>query len=401
MSFWKRIFSADFRAAVSAEAAGHLEQAAEHYVLAGEHAEAARVHLARAERAEGRAAEIDALRDALHWAGNHPEVGMRIKRALGRALLARVRAEGIATARDQQRVREAAALLMAGGDYAHAGEALESIDDVQGAVAAYSEGGLVERMEEVLASEDQRSRRESSLREAFANYELHMRMGARDEALAQLRTCIEIAERKADYRHLVSELEARLITGGKVVLQPRGHSAVIICAATEVTIGRDPLCDMPLRATGVSRRHVGIEVGPAGSKSRFHLRDLGSRNGTQLAGMAITGRLPLGSDTSFSLGDDCEIACDMVEPGPLLVLRAMRGLDEGRVLVAMGEDEAVDLELILSLPLAIRVRKGRPFLRCTAADGHLLVGGEAVAHGEVQLIHGDSLMINGNEVEVV
>jgi hypothetical protein len=62
------MFSSDYRAAVAAEAAGNVDLAAERYGLAGEHADAVRMHLARAARAPNRHAEIGALRDAMRWA---------------------------------------------------------------------------------------------------------------------------------------------------------------------------------------------------------------------------------------------------------------------------------------------------------------------------------------------
>ena len=51
VSFLRRMFSADYRAAVAAEAAGNVDLAAERYALAGEHEGAVRMHLARAARA--------------------------------------------------------------------------------------------------------------------------------------------------------------------------------------------------------------------------------------------------------------------------------------------------------------------------------------------------------------
>ena len=64
MTFFRRVFSADYRAAVAAEAAGNVDLAAERYALAGENEGAVRMHLARAARAGSRLAEIGALRDA-------------------------------------------------------------------------------------------------------------------------------------------------------------------------------------------------------------------------------------------------------------------------------------------------------------------------------------------------
>src|SRR6476661_7617828 len=125
----RRMFSADYRAAVSAEAAGNVDLAAERYALAGEFASAVRMHLARAARAASRQAEIGALRDAMRWAGDDPDLRRQAAGALGRALYAATKAEGIATERDRVKVREAAELLVLGEDHTAAGEALEAIGD--------------------------------------------------------------------------------------------------------------------------------------------------------------------------------------------------------------------------------------------------------------------------------
>src|SRR4051794_5331678 len=140
------MMSADYRAAVSAEAAGNVDLAAEKYALAGELDGAVRMHLARAARAGTRNAELAALRDAIRWAGDQPDLVRRASVALGRALWDAAKAEGIETERDRQKVREAAELLVTGEDHTTAGEALEAIGDHLAAANAYSAGGLVERM---------------------------------------------------------------------------------------------------------------------------------------------------------------------------------------------------------------------------------------------------------------
>ena len=410
MSFWKRLFSADYRAAVSAEAAGQLEQAAEHYVLAGEPVEAARVHLARAERADTRNAEIDALRDALHWAGGQPLLRARIEKGLGRALLQRARDEGVATARDHQRVREAADLLMAGGDYATAGEALESIGDSQGAARAYTYGGLVERMEALLARDQAEQDRERSVRDAFADYEMHLRMGDRDAARADLEQCIAAAERTAEHRRLLDQLDSRLITGGRVVLHRRQAPALTCVALPRVELGRDPLCALPLRAVGVSRRHATLVVAGAGETPRFLLHDLGSRNGTLLGGLPVHGTVPLTGAGCFDLGEHCQIEFEVRGAPAQLLLRVTRGLDQGQRLLVAGPDEPIALDGLdhgdspdgaaAGLPARLTFRRGRPFLSRAASARRLSLNGETVAHGEIQLIHGDALVIDGVEVEV-
>ncbi|HET7501187.1 MAG TPA: hypothetical protein VFK02_09295, partial [Kofleriaceae bacterium] len=171
MSFMRRMFSSDYRAAVAAEAAGDVELAAERYALAGEYAGAVRMHLARAARAPTRLGELSALRDAMRWAGDDPALRKQAAAALGRALWESVRAEGIATERDRAKVREAADLLVVGEDHTLAGEALETIHDYLAAANAYSAGGLVEKMEAALARDDAAHHAVREEADAFAGYQ--------------------------------------------------------------------------------------------------------------------------------------------------------------------------------------------------------------------------------------
>ncbi len=168
VSFLRRVFSADYRAAVAAEAAGNVDLAAERYALAGEADGAVRMHIARAARASTRQAEIAALRDAIRWAGDEPALRSMAAKALGRALWESVRVEGVATERDRAKVREAADLLVAGGDHQTAGEALELIGDLPAAAQAYSAGGYVDKMEATLAKDDAVTERARDEADAFA-----------------------------------------------------------------------------------------------------------------------------------------------------------------------------------------------------------------------------------------
>ncbi len=398
MTIFKRLFSADYRAAVSAEAAGNLEVAAERYALAGENPAAVRMHLARASRASDRAGAIEALRDALHWAQEDAELAREVKGRLGEQLLNKTRAEGIATERDRKRVREAAALLMDAGNHERAGEALEEIGDIAAAAKAYRDGGLVYRMELAMAQEEHRASAARSLRSAFADYKAHMRIGERDAARADLRICIEHAEGKGEYRRLLDELESRLISSGRVTLRLRNGVAVTLCTTTPLVIGRDPLCELPLRAGGVSRRHAAIAVAAPTDRPRFTLTDAGSRNGTLLGGMAIAGAVPLVGEGSFGLGEDCEIRFMTAGEPETLLLEVTSGLDRGTRVIAGGPDEPLALHR-LDVPATLRFRDGRALLRANG-DARLLLDDELVVGGDVELISGDRLWIAGQELDV-
>jgi hypothetical protein len=393
MSFLRRMFSADYRAAVAAEAAGNVDLAAERYALAGEHEGAVRMHLARAARAGTRQAEIAALRDALRWAGDVPELRRQAAKALGRALWENIKAEGIATERDRAKVREAAEMLVLGDDHASAGEALEAIGDHQAAALAYSAGGLVEKMELALSKEDQlylRAREES---DGFAAYQTNMRVGRRDDARAELMRSIAAAEQAGDYRRLLDQLDTALLTAGKVELKRRGKPIIVACAAPKIVLGRDPLCDLSLRAGGVSRQHAEIERTPDGV---FHLRDLDSRNGTSVAGLPLVGKVPLAGAGRFGLGDECTL--DFESTGMILTLRVTNGIDRGAALVAGGEGEKLVLSA-LGLGLDVVFQAGRPMLgRGTCTD--VTFNDEPLGDLRVQLIRGDRILAGGDEIDV-
>jgi FHA domain len=388
----RRMFSADYRAAVAAEASGDVELAAERYALAGEYAGAVRMHLARAARAPTRLGELGALRDAMRWAGDDPVLRRQAAAALGKALWEAVRSEGIATERDRARVREAAELLVIGDAHALAGEALETIHDHLAAANAYSAGGLVEKMESALARDDaaQHAIREET--DAFAGYQTAMRVGRRDEARAELVRALAAANTASEYRRLLDQLDTAMLAAGKVELRRRGKPLIVACAAPRIVLGRDPLCDLTLRAAGVSRQHAEIEhTGDA-----FTLRDLDSRNGTSLADLPLAGRVPLVASGRFGLGEECAI--DFEVTGEALVLRVRSGLDRGVALIAGAEGQRLALAP-LGLGLDVIFQRGRPLLgRGTCRS--LTFNDEPLGDLRVQVIRGDRLLADGDEIDI-
>ncbi len=386
------MFSSDYRAAVAAEAAGNVDLAAERYALAGEHAAAVRMHLARAARAPSRQGEIAALRDALRWAGEDPPLVMQASKALGRALWESIRAEGIATERDRAKVREAAQMLVAGDDHATAGESLEAIGDHQAAALAYSAGGLVERMEQALMKDDAKYSRAREESDAFAGYQTHMRVGRRDDARSELGRAIASAEQAGEYRRMLDQLDTALLTAGRVELRRRGKPALVACAAPKIVLGRDQLCDLALRAGGVSRQHAEVEhTGEA-----FHLRDLDSRNGTSVAGLPLVGKVPLVGTGTFGLGDECNIEFEATPT--LLILRISNGIDRGASLIASVDGNRIDLGA-LGVALDVMFQKGRPLLGRGACKD-VKFNDEPLGDLRVQLIRGDRLVADGDEIDI-
>ena len=222
MSFLRRMFSSDYRAAVAAEAAGNVDLAAERYALAGEHEGAVRMHLARAARAPTRQAEIAALRDALRWAGEDPELRKQARRRRSAARCGRTSkpraSRPSAIARRSARPPSCSSL---GDDHAAAGEALEAIGDHQAAALAYSAGGLVEQMEHG-AREGRRSATLRAREEADAFAELRDRRCASAAATTRApSSCARsrAAEQAGEYRRMLDQLDTALLTAGKVELR--------------------------------------------------------------------------------------------------------------------------------------------------------------------------------------
>jgi hypothetical protein len=351
------------------------------------------MHIARAARAPTRNGEIGALRDAMRWAGEDPDLRRQAAAALGRAVWEAAKAEGIATERDRGKVREAADLLSLGHEYAAAGEALEAIGDHLGAANAYSAGGLVERMEHALAKDDESLSRSRTETDAFANYETHMRTGRRDDARGELARALATAAVAGDYRRLLDQLDTSLLTAGRVELRRRGKPLIVVCAAPKLVLGRDPLCDLTLRAGGVSRQHAEIELGTGG----FQLRDLDSRNGTTIGGLPLVGRVPLADTGRFGLGDECTI--DFSVAAGVMILRLHGGLDRGAALIAGSEGQRLDLTPV-GLPVELVFQRGRPLLGRGGVK-ELQFNDEPLGDSvHVQLIRGDRLVADGDEIDI-
>lgn len=386
------MFSADYRAAVAAEAAGNVETAAQRYALAGELEGAVRMHIARAARAPTRQGEIAALRDAMQWAGDDPVLRAQAARPLGRALLETATLEGIATERDRARIREAAELLIAGGDGRTAGEALENIGDLAGAAHAYSVAGLIDKLEATLAQESAKADRDRAGVEAAKNYEVFMRVGRRDDARGELARAIAHADPIGNYRRLLDQLEAAILTANRVELKRRGQPAITVCAAPRIVLGRDALCDLPLRAGCVSRHHAAIDR----VDGAFMLRDCDSRNGTSLEAMPLIGTVPLMGRGRFNLGNECPV--DFEVSDGILLLTFPSGVDRGLALLASSADVIVDLGRI-GLALDVIFRNGRPLLGRGACKD-VTFNGEPLGDLRVQLIRGDRIVADSDEITV-
>jgi hypothetical protein len=171
----------------------------------------------------------------------------------------------------------------------------------------------------------------------------------------------------------------------------------VVCAAPKLVLGRDQLCDLALRAGGVSRQHAEIEL----VDGEFTLRDLDSRNGTSIAGLPLAGRVPLAGQGRFGLGDECSLDFELVEQaagGNVLVMKVANGLDRGVGLIAGAEATKISLAA-LGLGVDLVFQRGRPLLgrgTCT----RVTFNDEPLGDVRIQLIRGDRVIADGDEIDI-
>src|SRR5205823_6316039 len=124
---------------------------------------------------------------------------------------------------------------------------------------------------------------------------------------------------------------------------------------------------------------------------RFLLRDLRSKNGTTLMGVALAAdeSLPLEGDGELGVGEHCGIAFHV--RGSRLELEIVRGLDRGLRVVASARP--LDLGGVAELTFV----EGRP--RVVVRRGFTLNGVHAGA--PVQLVRGDMLVVGEARIEVL
>lgn len=380
MSLLKRVFSADYRRALAAEAAGEYLEAARAYALADEKAKVAEMHLLAAERAGGLEGRVAELRTAARWAAEGTDEALAVRRRIARALLDLVKQAGVFADGDRKLLHEAAQLFSSAGDHAGAGECLELAGDEQAAADAYQHAGEVERLEIVLGREEGRRDHARKLREAFADYQLQLAAGARDAAIGRLRECVQL-EPGGPSRRLLAELEPRLITGGAVALRVEpARTPTWYVGVFPFAIGRELSAEVPLRDARVSRRHAEV----LWSGGRFAVRDSRSRNGTLLSGLPIAGELPLPPEGELGLGDAVSLSFRV--EGELLSLHVVRGTDRGLTAVASPAPIAIAEGAAL-----LRFEDGRPLLR--PGPGRRILLNDARAGNEVQLLRGDRIEV--------
>jgi hypothetical protein len=194
---------------------------------------------------------------------------------------------------------DAARDLETAGEAARAAEVYKLAGDPEGEARALAAAGDVEKLEELLAVQETRERSERQRHDVAARVEMLLSGGRRREALAQAEGLAKHDPRLAEEK--ASVIRGRIAKGPIVPLEIAGARATLILGE-EVVIGRtEGTLHVPSQA--VSRQHLRI----VRENGVVVVRDLGSRNGTQLRGMDLVGAIPVGEGIDLQLGKEVRL----------------------------------------------------------------------------------------------
>jgi hypothetical protein len=291
------------RLARDAEAAGDLAKASQLYMADGMPEEAARALLIRGD------AEADPAKRfvfftqavALAPAGRPVALEAKKKRATLAVLLA---GDGPLSAAHRHDVIAAARELEEAGDADAAAAAYARAGDVDGQARALERGGSVEQLEALLDGEHARERTERERGSRERDVEVLIACGRRREAVAAAHKLNGLASGSA------ASVEGRRVVGGVVRAVVHG-APVTFALGDEIVIGRTEGA-IQIASSAISRRHLAITR----RGDDAVVRDLGSRNGTLLRGLTLSGEANVGDGIELRLGREVPVRIRPYAPLP-------------------------------------------------------------------------------------
>ncbi len=339
------------------EASGRLEEATAAYLKAGESAEAARLFVIRADGAPDPFERLRLLGQAKNFATDDGAPAIARRRALLAIDLVRAGTLSLVPSELGELGRE----LERVGEPSAAAEAYGRAGDSEGEARALVAAGAIDRLEQVLDAEQQRTRHarlRAELEQRIVDLELS---GRRREALAAIRH-----EAAGDERltALATQIETRRALGPRLRLAIEGEELEVVFGE-RVVIGRAG-ADLVVPSPNVSREHLSIERGPDGPR----VVDQGSRNGTLLGGARIDIPVSVGDGLSLALGGDVPLEISPWKTGVRLVVAGQTvHAPLGKLLIGgwvldLGEDRWLELDTSGSPALLSGLRVDRRIELC-------------------------------------
>ena len=278
------------RAARQAELKGDLVKAVELYVEASAPEEAARVMLLRGDAETDDRARLQLYVQAVGLAPEAHPIAAEARKKRAALLVAQLTAScggagtGPASAAAKRELVFAAKELLAVGE-----------------AKALAQSGDVERLEFLLTEDQVTARAKQERKDLSSDLEVSVASGRRREALAAAEKWLATHPDDGPMRERALQIKSRRALGPIAQLRLHGEKTPVVLGS-EVVIGRTE-GTLRVPSAAVSRTHVRI----AREAGVIVVRDLGSRNGTQLRGMNIVGALPVGDGIDLTLGKEVRV----------------------------------------------------------------------------------------------
>jgi hypothetical protein len=286
----------------AAELRGELGAAAALFAEAGRLDEASRVMLLRGDGERDPGARLRHYVQAVATAppGSRAHTDARRKHA---TLVLAMAAGETVTAALRQDLVQAGRDLEALGEPEKAAEAYARAGDVEGEARALARAGDVERLDALLVGQQGRDRENLARRETHEEVLTLVASGRRREAVA-----LALASGDEAVRERGRGVEARRVAGDVLGVSVDGRAMKLVLG-DEVVVGR--VAAITVASAALSRQHLAI--GRRGDE--VVVRDLGSRNGTLLRGLALAGEavvrdaieLRLGKEVPLVVGPSSEL----------------------------------------------------------------------------------------------
>jgi|LNFM01.1.fsa_nt_gb hypothetical protein len=326
--FWSKLFRS--RAEVEAERAeveGRFDDAARLYVEAGQRDEAFRVLVQAAEGADSLSRRRDFLSRAIAIARTDPQRDVA-RASLARVVVAEFEARPASSDDDRIRLHEAATDLERAGHFREAATAFKQLGDRESMERCLVASGDIDSFEKEANEAQDLERNRLQRRNALETFEGFWGAGDREGALNALDAWLRSNTEDHEARTLADERRSTLVERGRFDGRFDG-TLVTLVGSLPCAIGREAA--VIVRGAGVSREHCVVEASPEG----LTIRDNGSRNGTTLRGLAMTGAVLLEEGAQFGLGPDLALEFDRFHGAPSLVVA--RGMDRGKRVVFVLE----------------------------------------------------------------
>jgi hypothetical protein len=301
MAFFDRLFGKGRQAAAAraAELRGDLARAVELFGEAGQPEEAARIMIVRAESEPDARARLQHLSQAAKLASEGSETNKKARHKRADLQLA-LAGDATVSALARHEVLEAARELEAIGEPLKAAEAFARAGDKEGEARALQAAGDVERLEFLLSTEQQKERISRSRDERSKDVDLLVGCGKRREALAALDELLKASPEDVPLRERANGLRARRVSAPNVTVEAAGDRWNFVLG-DDVVIGRE--ASIKVASNAVSRQHLRI----ARDGDQIVVRDLQTRNGTQLRGVNLAGALPIRDGIELKLGREVSL----------------------------------------------------------------------------------------------